>query len=452
MLKDFEMVKKIAKQLSEIGGRAYFVGGFVRDRLLYGENHVYDEIDIEVHSVTKEELINILRKNGEVIYIGNSFGIFSLKGYKIDIALPRREKRVGELHTDFEVYIDPFIGEKEASKRRDFTINSIMQDVISGEIVDPFFGINDLENKIIRYVNKSTFIEDPLRVLRAAQFASRLGFNICEETLDLCRSIDITKLSKERVFEELKKALLKSEKPSLFFENLDKMGHLEYWFNEIKELQEVEQNAIYHKEGNVYVHTMMVIDAAVKYRDKVNNPLEFMLSALCHDLGKKVATVHIDGKIKSIGHEIAGVEVSESFLRKITNNKKIILYVKNMTLLHMKPNIYSADNSKVKSTNKMFFDSADPEDLIFLSFADREGRISTVKEKSSKEYLFERLDIFREYMKRDYVTGDDLINCGLTPGKNFKKILEFAHEQRMAGVEKSIALSNTIAFSKRLDG
>ena len=205
--------KQIAQLVKEKGGRTFYVGGYVRDKLLNIENK---DVDIEIHSINEEQLIDILKQVGEPISYGKSFGIFSLKGYDIDIALPRSEKAIGKGHKDFKIDLDPFIGYKQAARRRDITINALMQDVLTNEILDYYNGLSDLKNKIIRQVDSSTFIEDPLRVLRVAQFASRFEFEVAQETIELCKTIDLTYLTKERVEEELRKCLLKGKKPSIF--------------------------------------------------------------------------------------------------------------------------------------------------------------------------------------------------------------------------------------------
>ena len=184
-----------------------------------------------------------------------------------------------------------------------------MEDVITGEVVDLWNGKKDLNSKIIRHINDSTFIEDPLRVLRACQFASRFDFSIDSKTLKLCKTIDITSLAKERVFEELKKALLKSSKPSIFFNYLYEMDKLDYFFKEIKSLNNIPQPKAYHPEGDVWNHTLLVTDECAKLKTFSSNPLAFMLSGLCHDLGKVTSTkINDDGKITSIGHDIKGIE------------------------------------------------------------------------------------------------------------------------------------------------
>ena len=169
--KDKLTAEKIAAAVADRGGRAYYVGGYVRDLLCGRENK---DIDIEIHGISPADLEEILDDFGERIAIGESFGIYNIKGYHIDIAMPRKENARGSGHRDFDISVDPFIGTKDAAKRRDFTVNALMQDVISGEVIDHYGGTDDLNSGILRHVSDDSFPEDPLRVLRAAQFAARL--------------------------------------------------------------------------------------------------------------------------------------------------------------------------------------------------------------------------------------------------------------------------------------
>lgn len=445
-LNDYELALLIAKKVKEIGGNVYFVGGYVRDKLLGIDNK---DIDIEVHGITPNQLENILDTIGERIFFGESFGVYSLKGSSIDIAMPRKEKLRGVKHTDFDITVDPFIGTYQAAIRRDFTINALMQDVITGEVIDHFNGVSHLENKIIKHINEETFIEDPLRVLRAAQFAARFGFEIDIETINLCKRMDITQLAKERIEEELKKALVKSKKPSIFFEELRRMNQLDYWFKEVKDLIGVEQNPKHHSEGDVWVHTMMVLDEGVKYLDKINDHYPFMLSCLTHDFGKVVCTKIINGEIKSIGHELEGLPIVKQFVSRLTNDKKTMEYVLNLTKLHMKPHTLAADNSSIKATNRMFDEAIDPVALICIAIADSKGKIAPRVYISNDQFLYSRLDIYNEYMSKPYVTGKDLIDNGLNPGKNFSDLLNYAHKLRLAGIDKKSALKQTISYARK---
>ena len=430
----------------ERGGRTFYVGGFVRDKILGIENK---DMDIEVHGVKPEVLCEILSEVGEPMSYGSSFGVYSLKGYDIDIAMPRKEHATGKGHRDFEVFVDPFIGTAEAARRRDFTMNAVMEDVLTGELVDPFGGKQDLENGIIRHIDSDTFVEDPLRVLRGAQFASRFGFNIADDTSDLFRSMDLSALSRERVEDELKKALLKGKKPSVFFEVLRSADGLDVWFPEVKALIGIEQDPKFHPEGDVWTHTMEVLDRAARYRYKTKNPYAFMLLALTHDFGKAVTTEVVNGRIHAYDHETEGLPAIETFLRRITNESEVISYVLNMVPLHMKPNVVAASKSAVKVTNRMFDRAAAPEDLIYFAMSDKPVMSGDNPFTGDPEFLFERYELYEEMMSRPYVTGNDLIEKGLEPGEYFSDVLAYAHKLRLAGTEKESALKQTLAYARK---
>ena len=432
--------------VSERGGRTFYVGGFVRDKILGIENK---DMDIEVHGIEPEVLREILSEVGEPMSYGSSFGVYSLKGYDIDIAMPRKEHATGKGHRDFEVFVDPFIGTAEAARRRDFTMNAVMEDVLTGELVDPFGGKQDLENGIIRHIDSDTFVEDPLRVLRGAQFASRFGFNIADDTSDLFRSMDLSALSRERVEDELKKALLKGKKPSVFFEVLRSADGLDVWFPEVKALIGIEQDPKFHPEGDVWTHTMEVLDRAARYRYKTKNPYAFMLLALTHDFGKAVTTEVVNGRIHAYDHETEGLPAIETFLRRITNESEVISYVLNMVPLHMKPNVVAASKSAVKVTNRMFDRAAAPEDLIYFAMSDKPVMSGDNPFTGDPEFLFERYELYEEMMSRPYVTGNDLIEKGLEPGEYFSDVLAYAHKLRLAGTEKESALKQTLAYARK---
>ncbi|MCF0115582.1 MAG: tRNA nucleotidyltransferase [Erysipelotrichaceae bacterium] len=447
-MKTFEenlfMTKRIAEEVATLGGRVFYVGGFVRDKLCNRENK---DIDIEVHGISVSTLEGILDTLGKRMDRGESFGIYALKGYDIDIAMPRKEKLIGKGHKDFEVMVDPYLGYEKAARRRDFTLNALMMDVLSEEVIDGFGGLNDLKEGVLRHVDEVTFVEDPLRVLRAAQFASRFHYKVADETIKLCSTMDLSTLACERIMGELNKALLKSDKPSIFFEVLKEMNQLTYWFKEVEDLIGVPQNPKYHEEGDVYTHTMMVIDSASKYRELVTYQEGFMMSALVHDFGKPSTTKEIDGVLHSYGHEVEGLPVVETFLKRLDHNKNLRKYVLNMTQLHMQPNMITKDRT-IKSTNHLFDKSIAPSDLIYLAKADDEGRITRMK-RPDVDLQWERLKIYQEYMDRPYVTGEDLIKEGLKPKEGFSEYLAYSHKLRLAGVKKEDALKQTLAYAKK---
>ena len=440
-LNDEIKVKEIARKAAEQGGRAYYVGGFVRDRLL---GFPTKDIDVEVHGIYPDKLREIVASAGTVLEMGESFGIFSLKGTDIDIAMPRKETPTGRGHRDFDVSVDPFIGVKRAAARRDFTVNALMEDVLTGEIIDNFGGLSDIENKVLRHVTDESFPEDPLRVLRLAQFAARFGFSVHEKTKELCRTIDLSSLSRERIEGEMKKALLKSEKPSVFFEVLREVGGLDFWFYELKKLINLPQNPVFHPEGDVWVHTMQVLDRAASVRERVSQPFSFMLSALCHDFGKIEATKEIDGVLHAYAHESLGQPLISEFLNRITGDKSVMNYVLNMSLYHMKPGVMARAGSSQKSFNRLFDDSVCPSDLILLALSDEGERNENIE-----VILSEKLLSFNEIMSRPFVQGRDLIEAGLNPDKSFSEILAYAHKLRLAGVPKEGALKQTLAFARK---
>lgn len=215
-------LKEFLKALSEKGAKTYYVGGYVRDMILGKENK---DIDIEIHYITKEEFLDTCKDFSlDIKLCGQAFGVYKavIDGQDIDFSFPRTEKLIGTKHTDFEIAVDPFIGEEKASQRRDFTINALMMDTQDGTILDFHKGMKDLEDKIIRHTSDK-FSEDALRVYRAAQFASRFGFTVAPETLELCKKIDVTHLPQERIQEETYKAFTKGT-PSIYFDILKSVG------------------------------------------------------------------------------------------------------------------------------------------------------------------------------------------------------------------------------------
>ena len=445
--RDMALARQIASLAAQAGGRAMLVGGVVRDSLLGVENK---DIDLEVYGLAPQALKALLSRLGDVVEKGASVGVYGLAHSNLDIAMPRRERRTGDRHTDFDVAVDPNLSFEAASMRRDFTINAMMRDVLTGELIDLWGGRADLAARRVRHVCDRTFPEDALRVFRAAQFAARLEAEIAPETLRLCAGMDVTALSVERVFEELCKALLKARRPSVFFRALRSMDHLKEYFPEVEACIGVGQNPVYHPEGDVFEHTMLVLDCAAGLREQAQWPLGFMVAALTHDLGKPVATeVQPDGKITSYGHETLGLPVCEAQLRRLTNQARLIDYARNMMWLHMRPNMLAQCRSKKKKTRAMFDQSLCPEDLILLSRADASGKLDAPYDEANEAFLRERLEDYRQVMARPMVTGKDLVAAGLKPGPEFSRWLDRARQLHFAGQDRKRALSQVLAEAKR---
>lgn len=448
---DAKLVYEIAKRVKSNGGNTYYVGGCVRDSLLGVESK---DIDIEVHEIEPAVLRDILSEFGELRTQGAAFGVYNISGHDIDIAQPRVERSTGEKHTDFEVDVDPYIGIEGAAKRRDFTINAMMQDVLTGAIVDPFNGRQDLHDGLIRHVNDESFKEDPLRVFRAAQFAARFDFEIAGETRDVMRSMDVSKLSSERIYGELEKALMKSDKPSRFFEVLRDEEQLDAWFPEMKALIGCEQNPEYHPEGDVWVHTMQVIDNAAKHRDRAENPAFFMVAAMCHDFGKPLATElnPKTGKVQSIGHDETGVPVSQQFLKRVNHDTKLGKYVENMISLHMLPRTYFQDKVRANKTNSLCDKACCVNDLILLGASDAFAYFQS--NNMYNDYLTWGKMIENRYNQRmlePYVKGADLLEMGLKPGKQFAEILSNSHKLHLSGVDKDSVLNGIMTEQAKIN-
>lgn len=440
---DLVLSRQLAEGIRAAGGRAFYVGGFVRDGIMGIE---CKDIDIEVYGLEPARLREVLGACGEVYDRGASFGVLGLRHSDIDIAMPRTESRTGAKHTDFDVSVNPFLDPKEAARRRDFTVNAMMQDVLTGEILDFYGGRQDLQDHVIRCVHPDTFIEDALRAFRAAQFAARLDACIHPDTRDLCASMDVTELSVQRIFAETEKALIKAEKPSVYFRELQAMDHLKEFFPEVGETIGLQQNPRFHPEGDVFEHTMLVLDEAAKLRDRSAWPLGFMLSALMHDIGKCVATeVQEDGRITAYGHEVLGLKMVEQQMRRITNHDKLIKYVLNQTELHMRPNMLFGSQSKKKKTRQLFDLSVSPNDLILLSRADASGKLDEPYREENEIWLRERLEDYHQRLQLPMVTGQDLIAAGLKPDKNFSALIQRARILHFSGLDKRNALHQVLA-------
>ena len=458
-MNNYDFAVQVAEEVNEIGGTAYFVGGYVRDSLLGIPNK---DIDIEIHNVTPYILENILKELGDVQSrtVGNNFGIYNIDGYDLDIALPRKETAIGKGHKDFRIDVDAYLPLKDSARRRDFTINALMENVLTGEIKDYFGGLDDLHNGIIRHIDDSTFIEDPLRVLRACQFAARFNFKIAPETINLCKTMDLSTLPKERIAGELTKALLKAKKPSVFFNSLYECGQTE-WFKEVYALKGIKQNSVYHPEGDVYVHTMSVLDQARELFptgiDNSERHLPFMLSALCHDFGKVNTTeMNNKGKLCALNHELTGIPIANEFLNRIYNNKSFIKYVDNMIEYHMKAHSCFNNRSRTRTTNLMFDKLLYPKDFILLVYADSTGhdldnldskQLNMFLEKAMAEsgFLIDRYFDYGKRISEPHITADDLIELGLKPSPLFKTILDKGWNMHLKGIKKEHVLKQIVS-------
>lgn len=418
-----EVIKRIAQKVNKRGGNCYLFGGYVRDRII-GKNP--NDMDVQILGITNEEAKKIVEDFGEVKRVGKTFPILKLKnGIDIDFLTPEDDE--GNM-----------LSIKDAQKRIDFTMNSVFEDVLTGERIDYFGGIKDIQEKNIRMTNKDTFSSDKVRALRACRFASELGFDISQDTMEECKKFNFEENTKLRVYEELKKMLLRSKNPSSFFNKAYEMKIIHKLFSPMSKLKDLEQEKVYHPEGNVWNHTLKVLDFAANMRDKAEDKLSFMLAALCHDFGKISTTalkVDQDGKsrITSYGHDTA-IEESMIFMRNLGIPKKIIEKVVALQKTHMRPDVIYRENCKVSSIKRMIEDSNNQlNDLLLLSDCDRLGsglEVSTEKQEYIKKrriWWNEKKQMIEEQEKEDNIqtiSGKELIALGFKPGPIFKIIKE----------------------------
>lgn len=437
-----EKIIRLARAVKEQGGRAMLVGGCVRDALMGIEPKDWD---LEIYGVEPPKLREILDSFGKVDAVGEAFTIYKI-GQDLDVALPRRERKTGRGHKGFVVEGDPNMSFAEAAKRRDFTVNAILQDALTGEIIDVYGGQADIERKILRFVSPETFAEDSLRVLRAAQFAARFGFQIDAQTVEICRKIDLTDLPKERIWGEFEKLLLKSEKPSTGLQWLYNLGVVEQLFPEMRALVGVPQEAEWHPEGSVDVHTLMVVDEARKLIDDLphSKRVTVMLGALCHDFGKPATTKFFDGRWRSHAHDEAGVEPTISFLDTLgihtLDGYDVRGQVIQLVRFHLLPGMFykspPGDGAFRRLARKV-----EPDLLYRVARADSLGRNPEwlPKEKwfkaEAQEWFIGRvreLSIEREAPK-PILLGRHLIELGLAPSPDFKRILDAVYEMQLDG-------------------
>jgi len=429
-----EPATRIAEAIHQAGGRALLVGGRIRDELLSIPSS--KDVDIEVFGLSLASLEEVLGRFGDIVHAGRAFGVLRVKGIDIDFSLPRTDSKVAEGHTGFDVTYDPDMSFEGAARRRDVTINSLGYDVLTGELLDPFHGRRDLDAKVLRATDPAHFAEDPLRGLRVAQFAARFEMKPDEELVRLCAELDLSELSVERILTELDKILLKAPAPSIAFAFLRKTTLLRF-FPEIEAMIDVPQDPEWHPEGDVFVHTMMVIDEAARLRRGDDDDRALMYGALCHDLGKPSTTEEVDGRIRSYEHDSKGVVVTEAFLGRLKAPVSLIARVGILVRHHLAPGLYAKNGAKPKAFRRLAREletaGASMELLLRVATADHLGRTT----EDARARRFPAGDHFRqqtaaleiqEQAPKDAVLGRHLIARGMKPGKSFGDILERCRE------------------------
>lgn len=444
-----DKVVAIARAVEQAGGRALIVGGWVRDRLMDRESK---DVDLEVYGVSSEKLRDLLAGFGSVNAVGESFTVFKVAD--IDVALPRRESKVGRGHRGFEVQGDPDLSPVEAARRRDFTINAISWDPLRQTYADPYGGRADIERGVLRAVDPSTFGDDSLRVLRAIQFAARFEFTLDPATEALCRTIALDDLPAERIWGEIEKLLLQARRPSVGLALALRIGVIDQLFPEIKALVGCPQEPEWHPEGDVWVHTLMVVDQARTRIDDLPHPkkVAVMLGAVCHDLGKPSTTAFLDGRIRSIDHEQAGVAPATAVLDRLNVHSiggfDVRREVLGITAHHLKPGMFGMSKTPVSDgAFRRLAQKVDLELLARLAKSDCLGRGGNF-DCSSMDWFLERArQLGVEHAPPPpLLLGRHLLSLGVKPGPRMGEILRAVYEKQLDGTVTT--LDEGLAFAR----
>ena len=425
--------------------RPRLAGGCVRDTLL---GLTPKDFDVEVQGISFETLHAVLKPFGATDIVGQSFGVIKLRlgQADYDFSLPRRESKTGLGHRGFAVTPDPDLSDADAAARRDFTINAITCDPFTGELFDPHGGQRDLAARILRHTSPA-FVEDPLRVLRAFQFAARFDFSLAPETAALCRSIvgTCSELPVERIWGEWDKWATQSTKPSHGLAVLEQTGWLVH-FPELAALRGTPQDPEWHPEGDAFTHTAHCCDALVNlpaWREAdTEHRRALLLAVLAHDFGKPATTHQAEkhGRLRWIspGHESAGGPLAETFLKRIGAPRALIDKVRPLVVLHMVHHSGGGEfsDSAVRRLARKLH-PATIDDLCTVMMADSLGR-PPLHSPETHALIAKLCDRSRELVlqnaaPRPILLGRHLLAAGLSASSSFKPILNAAFEAQLDG-------------------
>lgn len=413
------------------------VGGFVRD-LIMGRPAASKDIDVEVYGLTFAALAEALGRAGRVDEVGKSFGVLKVRAgdADLDVNVPRRERKVSAGHRGFDITPDMGLDFAEASARRDFTMNAILLDPEAGTVIDCHGGLEDITAGVLRHTS-AAFAEDPLRVLRAVQFAARFGFRLAPETAALCRSLagSYGELPVERVWCEIEKIGTRGKDITAALTALE-ASDWERHFPQIAALHGVEQDPEWHPEGDVWVHSGLAADQAARLADEAGltgaDRFTVVMAALAHDFGKVSNTQRAAGRIVSHGHAAAGVEPAQAFLRGTGCPEGLIARIVPLVREHMcctgrptKPAVRRLARRLAPATMA---------ELVLVCGADRAGRGDPDAPNLALPWLAAAADLkVTERPAKGLLTGDHLIAAGMKPGPPFRPLLAAALEAQDAG-------------------
>ena len=436
-----ERARRLALAVRSAGGRALVVGGWVRDELLGRQSK---DLDLEVFGIGADRLLVLLDDFGRVDTVGESFTVYKLG--PIDVSLPRRESKIGRGHKGFAVEGDPSLSVTEAARRRDFTVNAISRDPLTNELIDPFNGQQHLRDRLLRMVDRRTFGEDSLRVLRGVQFAARFNLVMDEDTRAVCRTTPLDDLPAERVWGEFEKLLVQAEQPSIGLRLAWDLEVVHRLLPEFVPLAACRQDPEWHPEGDVWTHTLMVVDEARRRIDGLERgpAVAMMLGALCHDLGKPETTVERDGHVKSPGHEDAGVPIAIRVLDRL-NVQSLDGYDVRQTVLglvaeHMRPNAFLKSPTPVSDgAFRRLAQRVDLELLARFAEADCRGRQGAFDCSAGQWFLDRARSLGVEHAApAPLVLGRHLLDLGVKPGPRMGDILRSIYEKQLDGEVTSL--------------
>ena len=429
-------VIEICNHLHKMGGTAYLVGGALRDLLL---GITPKDFDIEVYGIAEDDLLKHLNHLGKIETVGKQFGIIKLwrDSQEIDIALPRREIKTEPGHRGFDVIPDHNLSPETASLRRDFTINAMMFDPISNTLLDFHQGAEHLSQGILKHVSPA-FAEDPLRVLRGMQFAARFKLKLDPETAALCHTLisEAETLPASRIWIEWQK-WCRADHPSYGLQALRDSGWVTL-YPELEAMIDCPQDRRWHPEGDVWLHTLQVVDQAAMIADRYQWSGEvreqLLLAALCHDLGKPVCTFIDDhGAIKSPGHSHEGMADSSRFLKKIFAPKKFSQTILPLVQEHM-THMHGESTPRAVRHLAHRLVPATVELWEALVEADASGRAPAPPSRPALEWL-QQAEALAAHQNQPtpIITGKALIDLGKTPGPELGGILSAAYQAQLNG-------------------
>ena len=441
-------MRRLLETLRDAGGRPYLVGGVVRDALL-GLPH--KDLDVEVFGLPLPSLKEALARVGRVDVVGEAFTVFKVSGLEgaegaVDVSLPRRDSKAGPGHRGIAVTGDPDLSLEEAARRRDFTINAVMFDPFASTFIDPFGGQRDLRRRVLRAVDLGTLGEDPLRALRAVQLAARFELTVDVETARRCASMPLAELPAERVFGEIQKLLLQARRPSLGLSLLREWGMLPAVAPELIPLVGTPQDPEWHPEGDVWIHTLLAVDQAVPLLEGLDTARAHavMLGVLCHDLGKPETTQLLEGRLRSYGHEEAGLPPTNALLDRWNVHRlhgyDVRAQVLGLVGNHLKPGQFYDDRERVSDgAIRRLARKCEPALLYRVARADCLGRTGDFP-PVAMEWFLERVRQLEvaERPPDPVLQGRHVLELGVSPGPEVGRIVRAVYERQLDGAVRTL--------------